>query len=147
MMPACRVHSHLSSLAKSSASLCLHQVHEADERVRVMEKALDRLSSEKRTEEERRRELEAQLVQMVRRTSVTRPADDTSSAAEESSSADELLDPQLCRRLQQLLAKLHSEGLQVCAGLLLFVLYTGFPGAEVPPLKYFAMPVREGSQR
>ncbi|XP_043224965.1 uncharacterized protein LOC122382929 isoform X2 [Amphibalanus amphitrite] len=89
------------------------QAHEAGERARAMERALDQLSSEKRTEQERRREVEAQLVQMVRRTSVARPADDTplASTAEESS-ADELLDPQLCRRLQQLLTKLHTEGLQ-----------------------------------
>ena len=116
-MPLCKVHSRPPARAKIYVFLCLYQVHEADERARVMEKALDRLSSEKRTEEERRRELEAQLVQMVRRTSVARPAEDTpagSTTAEESSSADELLDPQLCRRLQQLLAKLHSEGLQVC---------------------------------
>ena len=80
-----------------------------------MEKALNQLTSEKRTEEERRREVEAQLVQMVRRTSVTsRPAEEQqSSSTAEESSADELLDPQLCRRLQQLLAKLHNEGLQV----------------------------------
>ena len=79
-----------------------------------MEKALDRLTSEKRTEEERRREVEAQLVQMVRRSSVQDTPRQLSSTAEEScSSADELLDPQLCRRLQQLLAKLHNEGLQV----------------------------------
>ncbi|XP_037089419.1 golgin subfamily A member 2-like [Pollicipes pollicipes] len=89
------------------------QAEEADERARAMEKALDQLASEKRTEEERRREVETQLVQMVRKTSVARvtASEDDTSATEESS-ADDLLDPQLCRRLQQLLDKLHGQGLQ-----------------------------------
>lgn len=80
-----------------------------------MEKAVDQLTSEKRTAEERRREVETQLVQMVKKSSTHTAVavDDTTSTTEASSGADELLDPQLCRRLQQLLDKLHTQGLQV----------------------------------
>ena len=119
------------------------QAHEAGERARAMERALDRLTSEKRTEEERRRELEAQLVQLVRReSSGPTPAEQTPTEAE--SSADEVLDPQLCRRLRQLVNKLHTEGLQVRTAAPLPLLFTEWSGVNAAFMAVLAWHASKG---